>query len=64
MTNPNDVCVICKESIEENSSPAHKAIGWVTGHNPHPVADTGRCCFECNEREVIPARFAGFGITF
>ena len=64
MNNPNDECVLCQESIEENSSAAHKAIGWLTGHNPHPVADTGRCCSECNESKVIPARFSGFGITF
>ena len=64
MTNPNDICVICKESIEENASPAHKAIGWVTGFNPYPKADSGQCCYQCNQTEVIPARLAGFGITF
>ena len=64
MNNPNDICVICKESIEENASPAHKAIGWVSGFNPYPKAESGQCCYQCNEAEVIPARLAGFGITF
>jgi hypothetical protein len=64
MTNPNDECVLCKESIEENASPAHKSIGWVTGFNPYPKADSGQCCYQCNQTEVIPARLAGFGITF
>ena len=64
MNNPNDECVLCQESIEENASPAHKAIGWVTGFNPYPKADSGQCCYQCNQTEVIPARLAGFGITF
>ena len=26
------------------------------GNNPSPVKDSGRCCNECNQLVVIPAR--------
>ena len=28
------------------------------GNNPYPVKETGRCCDECNDTVVIPARLA------
>jgi hypothetical protein len=28
------------------------------GNNPWPIRIKGRCCHECNERSVIPARLA------
>lgn len=43
-------CVLCKGKIEE------QANGWKGGHNPSPVSETGRCCSDCNETKVIPAR--------
>ena len=39
-----DICVICGKEFE----------GW--GNNPYPVKEEGRCCDECNETKVIPAR--------
>ena len=41
----------------------HKEISLTEGNNPYPVRDwscigskTNRCCNECNDRFVIPAR--------
>ena len=44
---PN-LCVMCGE--------------WITefGHNPFPLADSGRVCDDCNMKKVIPARFELF----
>lgn len=39
-----ETCVICGKEFE----------GW--GNNPYPVKEEGRCCDECNETKVIPAR--------
>lgn len=38
------VCCICGKVFE----------GW--GNNPYPMAEEGRCCDECNDTYVIPAR--------
>ena len=27
------------------------------GNNPEPIQSEGRCCDDCNEKYVIPARF-------
>ena len=27
------------------------------GHNPYPLAETGRCCNDCQSLRVLPARF-------
>ena len=43
------ICVICKEDI------GVQANGWQHGHNAEPVED-GRCCSDCNQTAVIPAR--------
>ena len=40
------VCCICGK----------KYIGF--GNNPYPVADTGRCCDQCNSTYVITARYS------
>ena len=42
------VCCICGE----------RCTGW--GNNPYPVTDEegARCCDECNNTHVIPARIA------
>ena len=42
-------CVICNEDIEV------QANGWHLGHNAEPV-EIGRCCTDCNQTLVIPAR--------
>jgi len=42
--NNDYVCCLCKESKQ----------GW--GNNPYPLAEEGRCCDECNNNKVIPAR--------
>ena len=43
-------CSICKKEIRVEAS-----TGWKKGHNAEPV-NSGRCCSECNEYIVIPAR--------
>lgn len=42
-------CCLCSREIEV------KAGGWDSGNNAEPVAN-GRCCDECNDSLVIPAR--------
>jgi hypothetical protein len=43
-------CDICHREID--------VIGtWKLGHNAQPIVD-GRCCSECNDYIVIPARLA------
>ncbi len=42
-------CAICKNEIE--------VVGtWTEGHNAEPVVENGRCCGNCNDTKVIPAR--------
>jgi hypothetical protein len=42
-------CAICNGEIE--------VVGtWTEGHNAEPVVENGRCCGNCNDTEVIPAR--------
>jgi hypothetical protein len=41
-------CILCNKKTNEKH-----------GHNPDPVSMTGRCCTECNESKVIPARLFG-----
>jgi len=46
-------CAICKGEIEV----ARCALGaWTEGHNAEPVVEGGRCCGNCNNSVVIPAR--------
>lgn len=45
-------CCLCGELIESYGSRD-------ASHNAAPVA-TGRCCGECNDTVVIPARIAAF----
>ena len=42
-------CILCKYEIEVEIS------GWSEGHNAQPLAE-GRCCSDCNEFDVLPAR--------
>lgn len=32
------------------------------GNNPEPYMSNGRCCDDCNEKYVIPSRFAMYDI--
>ena len=43
-------CCICDQEIKPN------AAGWAHGNNPEPVRNWGRCCDDCDNRVVIPAR--------
>lgn len=43
------ICSICHKPI-----PVEHGT-WTKGHNAQPV-NAGRCCWECNERIVVPAR--------
>ena len=48
-------CAICKNEIE--------VVGtWTEGHNAEPVVENGRCCGNCNDTKVIPARLRGLGL--
>jgi hypothetical protein len=44
-------CSICLSEIEVGPG------GWSEGHNAAPITE-GRCCGECNDTVVIPARLA------
>lgn len=48
-------CSICTADI----MPVRQGVGglWYDGHNAEPVTD-GRCCSDCNDSAVIPARIA------
>ena len=41
-------CIICRKPIDVQKT-------WTEGHNASPVFE-GRCCTDCNENTVIPAR--------
>ena len=41
-------CIICREPIDVQKT-------WTEGHNALPVFE-GRCCTNCNENMVKPAR--------
>ena len=43
------ICSICGKKIPTELD------GWSIGNNAEPIND-GRCCNECNETVVIPAR--------
>lgn len=46
-------CSICFKEIEIQRFPnGHE---WKEGHNAQPI-NNGRCCADCNNRTVIPAR--------
>lgn len=45
-------CVICFARINK------ELFGWDGGYNPDPVKTSGRCCYECDQNVVIPARIA------
>ena len=49
MTKQPLICSICQKPIEPEPS------GWAGGHNAEPINE-GRCCRDCNDRIVIPAR--------
>ena len=51
------VCCICGGSIDAHKTPEGK-VYWTEGHNALPVKD-GRCCTQCNDNRVLPARFSG-----
>lgn len=44
MNNEQYKCCICLKDC----------VGW--GNNPEPVYNCGRCCDECNQSAVLPAR--------
>jgi hypothetical protein len=44
-------CCLCEQEILPDAN------GWEGGHNPAPFAGD-RCCGECNDRLVVPARIA------
>lgn len=46
---PNGPCCFCGEPYGDKH--------WAYGHNPEPLATwPDRCCGDCNEQMVIPAR--------
>ena len=55
--NYNKKCCICKQSIDKQLNKKGEVI-WDEGHNAEPVND-GRCCTQCNNTTVIPARISG-----
>ena len=52
-------CSICKDKIETET-----ISGWTGVHNPWPIQDKGRCCNDCNNELIVPARLImALGIT-
>jgi len=49
-------CVICNEPIKPLLHPTTGEVVWEHGNNAEPVAE-GRCCDDCNWKEVMPKRF-------
>jgi hypothetical protein len=47
--NKEDICVICKQSIEDN---AIDPTIWKKGNNAEPVA-SGQCCDDCAIEVVL-----------
>ena len=47
------ICVLCNEEIKGD---VVNGIALPYGNNPHPLADEGKCCDDCNMFKVIPAR--------
>ena len=47
-------CILCNFEILPDPN------GWDGGHNPEPLAE-GRCCGDCNDTKVIPARLKNAG---
>jgi len=45
-------CCLCEQEIVADAN------GWEGGHNPDPFVknESDRCCGECNDRVVVPAR--------
>ena len=43
------ICSICKEEIKTTW------YGWSDGNNAEPI-NTGRCCDDCDQKYVYPAR--------
>lgn len=58
-------CCICNNEFEYDKSK------MLIGHNPEPIEHQGgeRCCQNCNDKVVVPARLNGYrgwtpGVTF
>jgi len=50
----NRTCSICEEPIKPLTND-EGVVYWANGHNALPIND-GRCCDQCNNTDVIPAR--------
>jgi hypothetical protein len=48
-------CCICGKEIEKEYNNKGEMV-WDEGNNPFPVKLSGRCCRNCDETIVIPAR--------
>lgn len=48
-------CSICYKEIPKQYTP-EGVMYWDKGNNAEPVVKEGRCCDECNNTVVIPAR--------
>ena len=51
------ICCLCKKPIQP------QANGWAGGNNPDPLSTNpaDRCCDDCDNTKVIPARLEGLG---
>ena len=48
-------CSICHKQLDEQINKGSSIVYWTEGHNARPVKK-GRCCTDCNNTVVIPAR--------
>ena len=53
-------CSICTQPIDKQRT-EDGTVYWEGGHNSEPV-NQGRCCTNCNDTVVIPARLAQIGM--
>lgn len=60
------ICCLCEQPIKVDSN------GWDGGHNPEPLrpitgypdaGEEARCCEDCNNTKVIPARMKSLGYS-
>ena len=54
-------CCLCKKEIEKLYTP-NGEMYWDKGNNAFPLK-SGRCCDECNNNKVIPARLKQSEVT-
>ena len=53
-----EFCSICTQPIDKQRT-EDGTVYWEEGHNAEPI-NHGRCCTNCNDMVVLPARLSQF----